>query len=375
VKKIATTSVGRQFVSLCCFPEREGDFHMTQKPTYEQLEQRVRELERSEANCKRAEEQLKQQAEFLHLVIESLPHPFYVIDAHDYTIKMANLAAHAGKLSKGVTCHALTHNSDKPCASKGHPCPLQIVRKTRQPITVEHIHYDKDGNPRNVEVHAYPILDSRGRVYQIIESCIDITERKQAEEARQKAYDELEQRVQQRTAELAGATEELKRELSERKRAQEALQRRKEELKAKAQRLEELNITLKVLLKQREQDKAELEEKVFSNVKQLVLPQLETLRHSGLDAKQIGYVSIIESNLDNIVSPFSRRLSSKYLGLTPREIQIADLVKVGKKSTEIAQFLNMTPRAVEFHRENLRKKFGLKHRRASLRSYLLSMGE
>ena len=140
---------------------------------------------------KRAEERIKQQTEFLNLVLESLPYPFYVIDAFDYTIKVANYAAHLGRLSKETTCYALTHRSDRPCGLEGHPCPLEQVKKTKRPVTVEHIHYDKDGNPRNVEVHAYPIFDSEGNVLRIIESSLDITERKQAEEEREKLIQEL----------------------------------------------------------------------------------------------------------------------------------------------------------------------------------------
>jgi len=201
-------------------------FPMAKKPTYEELEQRVKELEQQASKRKEAENQVKHQAEFLNLVLESLPHPFYVIDAFDYTIKVANYAAHMGRLSKETTCYALTHRSDRPCGSEVHPCPLEQVKKTKQSITVEHIHYDKDGNRRNVEVHAYPIFDSEGNVCQVIESSLDVTDRKQAEEALQKAHDELEKRVEERTAELVAANEQLRQEIEERKRAEEALQYR-----------------------------------------------------------------------------------------------------------------------------------------------------
>jgi len=157
---------------------------MIGKPSYEELEQRLKELERESLERQRAEEQIRKQTEFLNSVIESLPHPFCVIDADDYTLRLANSAAHAGRLSRGVTCHVLTHKSDGPCASEGHPCPLEIIKKTKQSVTVEHVHYDKDGNPRSVEVHAYPILDSDGNVSQMIESSLDITERKRAEQER-----------------------------------------------------------------------------------------------------------------------------------------------------------------------------------------------
>lgn len=156
-----------------------------------ELHERLRALETSEAESKPKEEPIRKQTDFLNSVLESLPHPFYVIDASDYTIRLANSATHAGRLPKGITCHALTHNRDKPCPPEGHPCPLQIVRETKKPVTVEHIHYDKDGNPRNVEVHGYPIFDVDGNVSEIIESCIDITERKQAEEALKKRSEQM----------------------------------------------------------------------------------------------------------------------------------------------------------------------------------------
>jgi signal transduction histidine kinase len=155
------------------------------------LEKRVRQLEQFETQCTQKEKGSREQSDFMHLVLESIPHPFYVIDAFDYTIKLANSAAHAGILPEGTTCHGLTHRSDTPCSSEEHPCPLRIVKETRKPVTVEHVHYDEDGNPRNVEVHAYPILDENGQVTQVVESSIDITERKEAQEALKKSAEEI----------------------------------------------------------------------------------------------------------------------------------------------------------------------------------------
>ncbi|HID28940.1 MAG TPA: PAS domain S-box protein, partial [Desulfobacterales bacterium] len=164
----------------------------------------------------------------------------------------------------------------------------------------------------------------------------------------------------------------VSRNITERKRAEEALRERKEALKSQAQRLEEVNTALRVLLKRREEDKVELEEKVLANVKELVLPYVEALRKTRLGTKQLAYTSIIESHLKDIVSPFLRSLSSKYLGLTPREIQVAGLVKQGKTNKEIAELLTVSVRAVEFHRESIRTKLGLKHQPVNLRSFLLS---
>jgi DNA-binding CsgD family transcriptional regulator len=163
------------------------------------------------------------------------------------------------------------------------------------------------------------------------------------------------------------------RDISGRKQAEEVLRKRETDLELRTNELEEVNSALRVLLKRREDDKSDLEEKVLSNVKELVVPYVERLKKSGLDAKQGTYVNILESNLEDIVSPFVRKLSSTYLGLTPTEIHVANLVKEARDSKTIAQLLNMSPRTVESHRQNIRKKLGLKNKKANLRSHLMSI--
>jgi PAS domain S-box-containing protein len=130
---------------------------------------------------RRIERQIAEQKQLLENTLESLTHPFYVIDANDYTIKIANSAARALGASGVTTCHALSHKRDTPCDSEEHRCPLVEVKKSKQPFIVEHIHEDADGNPRIMEVNGYPIFDDDGIVVQMIEYSIDITERKEAE--------------------------------------------------------------------------------------------------------------------------------------------------------------------------------------------------
>ena len=158
-----------------------------------------------------------------------------------------------------------------------------------------------------------------------------------------------------------------------RKRIDEALHQREKELEIKTGNLEEMNSALKVLLQRREEDRRELEEKVLFNVKELVIHYIENLRNTGLDKKQAGYVDILESNLRSIVSPFSRTLSHVYLNLTPAEIEIADLVRRGKRTKEMADLLNISTRTIEFHRKNIRKKLGIDQKKANLRTRLLSL--
>ena len=85
------------------------------------------------------------------------------------------------------------------------------------------------------------------------------------------------------------------------------------------------------------------------------------------------YLNILESNLDNIVSPFINRLSAAYKTLTPKEIQIAELIKQGKRSKEIAELFGISVGTVLTHRNKIRKKLELKSKDANLRSHLLSL--
>jgi len=194
----------------------------------------------------------------------------------------------------------------------------------------------KDGRKRWVEMFASRIEYGGEPAVQAV--FVDITERKLEGEALEKAHDELEERVKERTTQL-----------------------------------EEVNSALRVLLKQRDMDRTELEEKVMLNVKELVVPYAEKLRKKLSDTKQVAYLNILESNLNDIISPFAHKLSSKYSSLTPTEIQTAQLIKQGKTTKEIAELLNVSTRTIESHRQNIRVKMGLHAKKANLRSYLLSM--
>ena len=155
--------------------------------------------------------------------------------------------------------------------------------------------------------------------------------------------------------------------------SEQALRKSEEQLKQQKVELEESNIALKVLLKQREGDKSELEQKVITNVKEMVLPYLEKLKRVNLKPKDKTVVDIIDSHLNDIISPMMQKLANASIILTPQEIQVASLVKDGKASKEIAGILNVSETTVHFHRKNLRRKFGLSNSQTNLRSYLISI--
>ena len=197
--------------------------------------------------------------------------------------------------------------------------------------------------------------------------------RKQAEEAYKRALDDLESRVAELTAELAAANETIAREIIERKFTEEALRKSEADLESRKVALEETNTALKVLLKKREQDREELEERVVANVKELIEPYLDRLKESGLVDRQKVYVEILESNLNDVISPFVHSSFVMNWKLTPAEMKVANLVRFGKSTKEIAEIMNLSPETVSVHRKKIRKKSGITNKKINLRTVLISL--
>jgi PAS domain S-box-containing protein len=145
-----------------------------------------------------------------------------------------------------------------------------------------------------------------------------------------------------------------------------------EEIRSKSQSLEETNAALRVLLKHREMDNTELEEKIVQNVRELVLPYVDKLKE-GKSNRDITLVEIVESNLNGILTSFTRNLATKCTNFTPKELQIADLMKKGKSTKEIAHLLCLSTRTIDVHRHKIRHKLGIKGKKINLQSYLLSL--
>jgi len=257
--------------------------------------------------------------------------------------------------------------------------------ETRQAIEVmlggEKIHlFDtqrltKDGRVLDIQLSSTLYMDREGRPAGNIVILRDVSALKQAQQQIKGYQDHLEELVAERTAALAKTNSQLERQIGERRRAETTLRKREKELKAQSLHLAEVNTALKVLIQQRENDKKELAENVLSNVRQLVQPYVERLKKGRLSTGQQALVSILGSNLDHIISPFTRRLSARYASFTPMEVRVANLVKEGKTNKEIADLLLLSKNTVLFHRHNVRRKLAIGNKKINLRTHLLAMEE
>ena len=199
----------------------------------------------------------------------------------------------------------------------------------------------KDKSIRFLETIAEPIIDDNGDLKGFTGIDRDITVRKQAKEALRKANANLKKRTR--------------------------------ELELKRKSLEELNAAMRVVLKKREMDKAKIKESVLANVKKLIEPYFEKIKKTGLNDQQMGVLRILESNLKEIISPFTQEVSLKYFKLTSTEIQVAKQIRHGHTTKQIADFMDISPRTIETHRKNIRRKIGLEGKKANLRSHLMSV--
>jgi len=309
---------------------------MTRRPTYEELEQRVKELEKLEAKCKCAEEDLLD-AEHKWMSLIENTNDFIMIIDNNGRIQYINRTIPPNTVDQ-VTGKTLYDFS----APEHHEMIRQTVAKTFE-TRKQGSYTSCVKHPTGIqwfETTVVPII-KEGKVSSAMSFNKIITERKQAEEALRKAHDELKERTR--------------------------------ELAIKTNGLEEINTAIKVLLKKRKEDKTELEDNVLTNVKELVEPYFEKIKETKLDDQQEAFLSIIESNLKEIISPFTRKMSLKYLNLTPTEIRIANLIRHGSPSKKIAELLNVSPRTIDTHRKNIRRKIGLQGQRGNLRSHLLSL--
>lgn len=139
-----------------------------------------------------------------------------------------------------------------------------------------------------------------------------------------------------------------------------------------AGKLEEKNIALNVILENRDENIKKMADTILNNFDRLVFPFHEKLNQCHRKEDMTTLLSIVRENTLESLAPLEKSASIKYRHFTPMEIQVAELIKSGKSSKEIASILTMSERSVFFHRNNIRSKLKIKNTRINLRSFLLS---
>ena len=286
---------------------------------------------------KRTELLLKYGKHQLESVLNKIDASIYIADMTSYEILFMNTymkKKHKADLT-GRICWASIHGKqDGPCESLTNDRLVDESGNPREPYIWEF--YNKTSD-QWYELSNLAIPWTDGWLARL-EIAKDITKRKRAEKKQRDITLTLEEKVKKRTAEL-----------------------------------EDMNATLRILLKKREEDKDEIGEKIFAHHKLILAPIIQNLKKSLTLESQKNMMDILESELKNIISPFSKQLSDKMVNLTPREIYVADLIKFGKSNKEISEILNSSIHTISRHRENIRKKTGLKNKKINFRSFLSTL--
>lgn len=193
---------------------------------------------------------------------------------------------------------------------------LRRTLESKEVFFGQAINYKKDGSEFWNEWHIEPILNEQGELTHYLAIQHDITERKKTEMA-----------------------------------------------------IEQKNLALREVLEQIEIEKKKIKEDVTLNVDEVLVPALKKMRRKGtkLDKQ---YIDILEQNLKDLTSSFGSSVSEKKLKLSPREVEIANLIKNGISSKEICQMLNISFKTVETHRNKIRKKLGILNKDVNLTTYL-----
>lgn len=181
-------------------------------------------------------------------------------------------------------------------------------------IRYETTNLDRSGARRNLDFSLKPILDKKGKVIYLNPEARDITARKKAEEE-----------------------------------------------------LERKNQALSELIAQIEMEKNKLKDNLAANVSELILPNLNKMRMSGASRK---YVNVVKNQMEQLVSSYGRTITQKSARLSPRELEICNLVQSGLSSKEIANLMHTSLQTIHKHRNNIRKKLGLSNQKINISAYL-----
>ena len=133
--------------------------------------------------------------------------------------------------------------------------------------------------------------------------------------------------------------------------------------------MERKNIALQEVLEEIHREKEQIKKDVMANVENVLIPIMQRMKiESGKEEKS--NFKILERELKNLTSSFGRSVNDKKFRLTPREIEICDMIRNGLTSKEIARILKLPRKTIAGHRNRIRNKLGIRNKKYNLSSVL-----
>ncbi|MFC2026442.1 helix-turn-helix transcriptional regulator [Chloroflexota bacterium] len=149
------------------------------------------------------------------------------------------------------------------------------------------------------------------------------------------------------------------------------LQETNRQLTLERKALQEANTALRLVLARIEQEKQEIHRDIKMNVEKILMPILYALALQ-LSPSQKKYVEMLQTNLEEITSPFISQLSLSYHSMTPTEIAICNMIRNGMRTKEIAEMRGVSEATVNRHREKIRRKLKITNQDVNLATFLQS---
>jgi PAS domain S-box-containing protein len=255
------------------------------------------------------------------------------------------------------------------------PDQLPAVREACEELkkegsfTGEIWHAHKDGSIFPTLMQNTLFKDEKGTAVGMIGMIRDISDLKQAQEELSKYRDQLEDMVKKKTRDLQKANKILQKQMKEKERAEKELQEFSSLLELQKKSLDRKNIALQEVLEQLHREKEQIKKDVLANVENVLIPVIHRMKNGSGEEEKNNF-AILEQELKNLTSSFGRSVSDKKLLLTPREIEISDMIRSGLTSKEIAHTLKLSKKSVDGHRNRIRNKLGIRNKKYNLASVL-----
>ena len=142
------------------------------------------------------------------------------------------------------------------------------------------------------------------------------------------------------------------------------------EIEIQRSELEKINAALAMMLDHARKVEADIKERVTANIRHVILPVIDMLKKQKLPPEAATLVSLLENSTRELAHPLASRLDSPLLCLTTREMQFALLIREGKTTKDIMEILSLSFQTVQSHRNNLRRKLGIRNKKINLQTYL-----
>ena len=287
----------------------------------------------------------------------------FALISEDFEILKLNKAGCEGlgkKLEEivGTKCYKIVHGLDAPIEN----CPCRKMLETGSGAVSEII--DKN---RTYIATAAPIFNENKKLKAFAHTIKDITEIKKTEKSLKELLNSLEQKVEERTAELVNINKKLSKEFEEHAKSRNELKKSEMLLQRQKKILEQKNIALREVISQIELEKNNINETINCNVDLILLPILERLK---FEDEADSALNLLRHHLKKLTSNYGDKIKKLSDKLTSREIEICNMVKSDLSSKEIANLLKISVKTVNKHRKNIRQKLNISNKKINLSAFL-----